>query len=286
MIFLTGGTGTVGSALLTRLGRSGVAARAAAHSPAGRSLIQGYGAQAVDGDFDRPETLHQAMVGCDHLFLLSPAHPEQPAREKATIDAAVQAGIAHVVAVSVIGADPASQLAFSRWHADVDEHLISSGLDYTILRPSGFMQSHLLPVDTVKAQGRWYGMTGDGAAGFIDAEDIAAVAAEALTSQGHSGAIYELTGPAAISMPQAAAELSEVLGRGVEYVDLPADGVRAGLLGAGLPDFVADSLSLMYQGIRDGHGATVTNTVEQVTGRPARSYHQFAEAHQDAFTGG
>lgn len=283
MIFLTGATGNVGAALLARLAERGVPARALAHSPSSRATIERHGAEAVQGDLDRPETLEGAMTGCDRLFLLSPTHPEQPAREKAAIDAAGPAGVRHVVAVSVMGAHESSPSAFGRWHADVDEHLVGSGLDYTILRPAGFMQVHLWPVQTITAQGRWYGMTGDGAAAFIDAEDVAAVAAEALTRSGHGGSVQELTGPAAITMPQAAAELSEVIGREVTYVDVPRDGFRASLIDAGLPDWVADAIVPMYQAIRDGHAATVTNTVAEVTGRPARPYREFAETNKTAF---
>jgi len=104
------------------------------------------------------------------------------------------------------------------------------------------MQVHLLPVNTIMDQGRWYGMTGDGAANFIDADDIAAVAAEGLTTSGHMNAIYELTGPAAISMPEAAAVLSDVIGRSVEYIDLEPDQFRTNMVEAGLPDWVADAL--------------------------------------------
>ena len=285
MIFLTGATGTVGSSLLARLAERGASSRALAHSLAGREVIERFGVEAVEGDFDRPDTLERAMAGCDHLFLLSPPHPDQPTREKAAIDAAKRAGVSHVVALSVMGADPASPVAFGRWHADVDEYLVGSGLGYTILRPAAFMQVHLLPVDTIRSQGRWYGMAGDGAAGYIDVDDVAAVAAEALTSHGRAAATYELTGPAAISMPQAAAVLSEVIGRRVDYVDVPSDQFRANLAAAGLPAWIADALVALYQTVRAGHAATVTNAVQEVLGRSARSYRQFAEAHKDVFAG-
>jgi len=282
MIFVTGATGTVGSPLLARLAEREAPTRALAHSPAGRELIERCGVEAVDGDYDRPETLQAAMAGCERLFLLSPPHPAQPTREKAAIDAAQRAGVSHVVAVSVMGADPASPVAFGRWHADIDEHLISSGLGYTILRPAGFMQVHLLPVHTIKGRGRWYGMTGDGAAAWIDARDIAEVAAEALTGPPRAAAVYDLTGPAAISIPEAATVVSEVIGRSVDYVDVPPDQFRAGMVGAGVPELIADAIVSLYRAVRAGHVATVTDTVQQVIGRPAASYRQFVEAHKEA----
>jgi uncharacterized protein YbjT (DUF2867 family) len=283
MIFVIGGTGTVGSGLLARLANAGGEVRALAHSERSREAIAALGAEAVDGDLADATALEAALQGADHLFLLSPPDPDQAAREKAAIDAAARAGVAHVVALSVSGADAASSSSFARWHGEIDDHLVASGLGYTILRPSGFMQVHLLPVPMVKSQGTWFGMTGDGTMAFIDADDIAAVAAVALTQPGHAGAVYELTGPEALSMPQAAAQLSAVLGREVPYVDVPAEQYRASLVGVGLPDWLADALVALYQQTRAGHTATVTNFVEQVTGRPARSYREVAGANKAAF---
>ncbi len=283
MIFVIGGTGRLGSALLQRLAELDAPVRALAHSPASRAKIEGFGAEAVDGDLDELDTFEPAMKGCDRVFLLSPAEPNQPEREKAAIDAAARAGVGHVVALSVMGASHNATVGFGRWHADIDDHLAASGLDYTIVQPSGFMGVHLLPVDTIKGQGHWYGMTGDGVSGYIDVLDIASVAATVLTTPGHGGKRYELTGPEAISMPQAAAQLSAIIGRDVTYIDMPAANFRANLTRVGLPDWLADSIVGLYQVIREGHGATVTNTVEEMTGQPARSYREFAEANKEAF---
>jgi uncharacterized protein YbjT (DUF2867 family) len=284
MIFVTGGTGTVGSALMPRLMDRGAAVRALAHSTSSRTRLEELGAEVVDGDLDEPEKLEEVMAGCDHLFLLTPVSPTQAAREKAVVDAARRAGVAHVVAASVIGAHPSSQIGFGRAHAEVDDHLASSGLGYTILRPTGFMQSHLWPVQTVVSEGRWYGMTGDGASAFIDADDMAEAAAQVLTTSGHEGATYELTGPQAISMREAAATLAEVIQRPVSYLDLEPDAFGDALTGAGVPGLLAEDLKAMYQTIRAGHAATVSNSFAEVTGRPARSYRDFAVEHRAEMT--
>lgn len=285
MILITGPTGTVGSALLPQLAAQGATVRALAHSSAGRAQIEGHGAEPVDGDLDEPGTLEQAMDGCDHVFLLSPSSPRQPERETRAIDIAARVGVRHVVAMSAMGASAATPVEFLRWHAQIDDHLAASGLEYTILRSAAFMQAHLLPVDTVTREGVWYGMCGDGVAGFIDARDIAAVAAHVLTTPGHVGATYELTGPEPISMPQAAMELAGVIDQQVRYVDVPPDEYRANLARAGLPDWLADSLVGLYHMVRGGHMATVTNEVEKATGRPARSYRDFVEDHRAVFAG-
>jgi uncharacterized protein YbjT (DUF2867 family) len=285
MILVTGPTGTIGSALLPLLVEAGVPVRALAHSEASHRQIEAQGVEACAGDLDDLSGLAHAMDGCERLFLLSPPAPDMVEREQRAIDVAARVGVRHVVALSAMGASDASQAAVLRAHAAIDAHLTASDLDHTLLRPAGFMQSHLFPVDTVRRDGTWYGIAGDGASGFVDARDVAAVAAHVLTADGHEDAVYEVTGPAAISMPEAASELGKVLDTEVRYVDVPPDDFRPSLLRAGLPEWLADSIIALHRSIREGHAATVTNEVEKATGRPARSYRQFAEDHRDAFFG-
>jgi uncharacterized protein YbjT (DUF2867 family) len=273
MIFLTGGTGTVGSRLVPLLLQRGVEVRCLVHSTdLDRSATSGI--DLVRADFDQPDTYASALRGCDRLFLLTPAHPKQATREIALLDAARSAGVTHVVRLSVVGAHRESPVNFARGHAEVDDHLIASGLGYSILRPSGFMQVHLLP-QTAASEGRWYGMTGDGAHPFIDALDVAGVAAELLAAPRQDSAIYEITGPAAISMPEAAAALGRVLLREVQYVDLPGEQLSGALTGAGLPAYVVEGVVEFYAGIRAGHAATTTHTAEQILGRQPIGYEEF-----------
>lgn len=269
MILLTGATGTVGSRLVPLLLQRSVEVRCLVHDTARWSGTGGV--EVAQADFDRPETCAPALRGCGQLFLLTPAHERQVTREVALLDAARSAGVSHVVALSIMGAHRDAVATFARWHAEIDDHLVASGLGYTILRPAGFMQVHLLP-QTATAEGRWYGMTGDGAHPFVDALDVAAVAAELLASPPGESAVHELTGPAAISAPQAAAILGRVLGREVQYVDLPAERFTGALSAAGLPGYVVQGIAELYGGIRAGHAATTTHTVEQLLGRPPTSY--------------
>ena len=269
MILVTGATGNVGSELVPLLERRGLDVRCLLH-PGGRTLEHG-GVEVVEGDLDDPGSVAAALDGCDRLFMLTPPHPAQVRREMALIDAAARSGVRHVVAVSVMGADPRSPSTFGRWHAEIDAHLLASGLGATFLRPSGFMQVHLLP-PTAASEGRWYGMTGDGVHAFIDAGDVAACAASVLEAADPPSGPYEVTGPAAISMPDAARAYGRALGRDVAYVDLSPDQFSGAMGGAGLPPFVVEGLVGLYSAIRAGHAATTTNGVEDLTGRPARRY--------------
>src|SRR5918999_147769 len=208
MILVTGATGHVGSELVRLLAEQGAPARALVHSPDKAAPIQRLGLETALGDYEQPDTLDVAMKGCDQLFLLSPPPPRQPQQEQHVIDAARRAGVGHVVKQSVPWASADAPVVFSRWHGQIEQHLAQSGLAYTLLRPSSFMQNFLMSAPQVADQGALYGMFGEGRVAFIDARDIAAVAAELLTSPGHQGASYTLTGPEALSAAEVAERLA------------------------------------------------------------------------------
>jgi len=110
---------------------------------------------------------------------------------------------------------------------------------------------------------------------MVDTRDVAAVAAVVLTQPGHVGAHYDVTGPEALSYAEVAAKLTNATGRRITYVAAPDDAARQALLGTGLNEWFANALVGLYQDYRrsgsDGYAAQVTNAVERLTGRPARS---------------
>jgi len=285
MILVTGATGHIGSELVRLLADQGEPARALVHSPDKVAAIQRLGLETALGDYEQPDTLDVAMKGCDQLFLLSPPTPRQPQQEQHVIDSARRAGVEHVLKQSVPWAGPDAPLVFSRWHGQVEQHLAQSGLAYTLLRPSSFMQNFLMSAQQVADQGVLYGMFGEGRVAFIDARDIAAAAAELLTNPGHQGASYTLTGPEALSAAEVAERLSAATGRQVRSVDLGPDDYRRALAGAGMPGWLVDGVVESNTMLAAGHAATVTNEVARLTGRPPRTFAQFAADHRVAFGG-
>jgi uncharacterized protein YbjT (DUF2867 family) len=285
VILVTGATGHVGSELVRLLAEQGAPARALVQSPDKADPIQRLGLEVAVGDFEQPDTLEAAMVGCDHLYLVSPPSPRQPEQERNVVDAAKQAGVSHVVKQTVLGADPDASMAFGRWHGQVEQYLAQSGLAHTLLRPHSFMQNFLLSAQPVADQGALYGMTGAGRTSYIDTRDIAAVAAQVLTSPGHQGQRYTLTGLEALSAAEVAERLSVATGRQVRYVDLAADAFAQALAGAGMPGWLVDAVIEGNTLLAAGDQATVTDEVARVTGRPPRTFDQFATDHRAAFGG-
>jgi uncharacterized protein YbjT (DUF2867 family) len=181
----------------------------------------------------------------------------------------------HVVKVSVIAADPDSPSRFFAGHARIEELIRESQLPCTLLKPNDFMQNAFQWAATIPSDGRAY--VTSGSISSVHVSDVAAVAVAALTGEGHEGAVYTLTGPEALTRAEQAAKIGEALGREVEMVEISADQLRAGLLQAGLPEWIAEGLTeLQVHYFGPGHGAATTDDIRQVTGRAPRTFDEFA----------
>ena len=286
MILVTGATGTVGREVigeLQRVGATGV--RALARDPARASFIREAGFETVAGDFDKPETLDAALEGVETALLLTPPSPQTVAQQGAFIEAAKRAGVRRVVKLSAVGADAGAPEGFGRWHGQAEELLKSSGLGWTMLRPNFFMQNLLGQAQAIASQGVIYQPVGDARASFIDARDIAAVAARALVDEGHEGETHLLTGPEALSYAEVAAKLSDATGRRVSYVAITPEQFREGALAHGLPVWLVDALERLNELFASGDAAEVTDDVRRVGGREPTTFDEFARDHAAAFGG-
>ncbi|HEX8116556.1 MAG TPA: NAD(P)H-binding protein, partial [Pyrinomonadaceae bacterium] len=174
---------------------------------------------------------------------------------------------------------------FGRWHGQAENLLKTSGLKWTILRPNFFMQNLLGQARQIAATGSIFQPVGDARASFIDARDIAAVAARALTEEGHDEQTYTLTGPEALSYRDIAAKLSEASGRSVAYVPVSPEQFRAGALVAGLPEWLVDALERLNEMFASGAAAAVTDDVRRVGRKEPTTFEQFARDHAEAFKG-
>lgn len=268
-ILITGATGSTGGATAQALAAQGVpframSRRADARPPAGGDVVQ--------ADVDDPDTLARALEGVRSAYLVTPSTERAETQQKSFIDAAVTAGVEHVVLLSQFSATHDSPVRFLRYHAAVEDHLTASGLAATILRPNLFMQGLLLFSQQLGA-GTLPAPIGDAAVSAVDVRDIGEVAAAALS--GEPRGVLTLTGPAALTHTQMAAELSRATGTTVGFVDIdPQDFADA--LRAAVPDWQVDGLVEDYAHYRAGEASEISSDIATVLGRGPRSFAEFA----------
>jgi uncharacterized protein YbjT (DUF2867 family) len=284
MILITGATGTNGGEVLKRLVQQGVPVRAMVRNPAKADALRQPNVEIVEGDFDRPETLASALAGVERAFLVTNSTDRAEQQQLAFVRAAGQSGVKHIVKVSQIHADANSPVRFLRYHAAVEAAIKASGMAYTFLRPNLFMQGLLDFVPLIKEQNAFFAPIGDAKVSIVDVRDIADVAAAALTTEGHAGKTYDLTGPEALTHAQMAAYLSDVIGRPIAFVDIAPDAMRAAVVGMHMPEWQADGLIEDYAHYVRGEAAAVAPDIQQVTGKPARTFEAFVHDYASALS--
>lgn len=287
MILVVGATGNTGRETVPRLLERGIAVRALSRDPERARALPGFGgAEIAAGDPARPETIEPAMQGVTKVFLIPPSGPGSDTSEQNVIEAARRAGVRHIVKLSALCADPSAPSMALSHNYRAEEILKSSGVPYTILRPSSFMQNFLYYYSaSIRGEGAVYQSLGEARMAIIDTRDIAEVAVKVLTSEGHEGKTYDLTGPEALTYAEAAEKLGAAIGRPVRYVDVPAAAYEQALVGFGLPPFVAAEVVNIYgRGpYREGKAGSVSSSVADLLGHPARSFSEFARDHAAYF---
>lgn len=219
-IVVTGATGNTGSVLAEKLAQRGVPFVAMARSERNRNALRARGIDVVAGDFDDEPGMERALRGAEKAYLVCTPDERMTARETAFLRAAKRAGVKHVVKCSAYRAEAGSASHTLRAHAAVERGLEASGLEWTVLRPHGFMQTlTLFSWDLIREVGVVSAPHGDGKMPVVDVRDVAEAAARVLTEPGHAGKRYDLTGPEALSMWDLAETLERVLGRPVSYLE-------------------------------------------------------------------
>ncbi|GIF39339.1 NAD(P)H-binding protein [Actinoplanes xinjiangensis] len=272
MILVTGATGTVGRHVVQLLHQGGHPFRAMSRHPPG--------AGAVRADFDDPASLRRAVTGVRAVFLLTAPAVPSPDHDLALLAAAREAGVASIVKLSAIGTgERFGEVTVGAWHQAAERAVRTSGMAWTMLRPSSFAANARHWAAIIDAGQPVPNLTGDGRQGVVDPRDIAAVAVEALTDPVHAGRTYTLTGPELLSVPEQARQLEQVIGRPVTTVDLPPADATRQLLAAGLPPAAVDATVTGSAWARAGHNAILTGDVAAVLGRPPATFRDWAEAH-------
>lgn len=266
-ILITGATGTIGKALIKKLETLKVnfVAGSREYGKAINTLNIAKD-EWVHFDFTDSSTFEKATENVDKVFLLGPPLTFNLDKIlKSFVDFLKQKGITRVVYLSAFGNETlGGDLAF---HSIMENYLKEKDFDYTILQPSFFAQNFKnYEYENLMERGITFNVAGDGKVGFVDTEDVAKVAAKALTEDGHSGKTYQLTGPELLNYYNAAKILTEVLGKQIIYPNPSEEEYRNALKAAGAPDFIADYMIAIYGMIRTGTVGRLTNDITKVTG--------------------
>ncbi|MFG2986805.1 SDR family oxidoreductase [Streptomyces sp. NPDC048258] len=281
MILVTGATGNVGSELVVQLAAAGIPVRAMTRSPEKADFPAGV--EVVAGDFDKPETLPAALAGVERVFVVPPGYgPEGPVQETTLVAAAREAGVKHLVKMSTSGVHFDATDPLSNGHRLGEQVIRESGLQWTILRPGTFMIYLYSYAQTIAADKTMYYTEGDPVSAMIHPRDIASVAAKVLTTSGHEGQTYTLTGAEAYTPKRQGEIIGEALGQPVKVVERTTAEAQAEYdrLGWGGPR-LAGLLELKRQSA--AWDFEVFDNVEKITGNAPLTLRDWVDEHLHIF---
>ncbi len=238
-------------------------------------------------DYNKPETLKEALNQVDKLFLLTPDVPNAHELASNLVIEAKKAGIRHIVKQSVMGADLEADVGTMRLHRQAEKIIEKSGIPFTFLRPNEFMQNFInFHSPSIKNNNAFYLPLEDAKVSLVDVRDIAAVAVKSLTedrNDKHDNKTYLITGPEAQSYHQAAEILSNATDKKISYVNISEEEARGAMKEMGMSDWIINTISELYGYFRKGNASQVSSAVEEVTGKKPISFSQFAKDYAEAF---
>ncbi len=279
MILVTGAGGKTGKAVIAALAAKGAPARALVHrgAQAGAALAQDAREVCV-GSFDDPPALLRAARGVSAIYHICPnVSPNEVAYARAMVEAAAASGVRRLVYHSVL--HPQIEAMPHHWDKmRVEEMLLGSSLDVTLLQPTAYMQNVLAGWREIVDAGIYripYPV--ETRLSLVDLDDVAEAAALVLTRQGHGGATYELVGTVPLSQIEVAQALSEVLGKPVRAVGEPVEAWEARAIAAGLGDHARDTLKKMFRYYANNGLAGNPNVLGWLLGRTSTTFAAFAK---------
>ena len=300
-ILITGATGTVGSELVKQLSSSALSSniyiKAAIHSKKKEGKLNSYkGLEIIGLDYKSPKTLANAFKDIDKLFLLTIPNPNRSDDFVNIIKEAKNNRIKYIVKLSAEVADVGPETIFGKQHRQEEKIIEESGIPYTFLRPSGFMQNFVNYYGhTIKTQNAFYLSAGNGQMSFVDVRDIVSIAVKALLLlpsdinndesnwQLYKNKSFYISGKEALSYYQAAEVLSKTIGRKISYVDITEEEARKGMEELGMEDWFIDAMIELNNIIKHGYASQTTDVIEKITGREPITFEQFVRDHVNFF---
>ena len=275
MILITGATGKTGSATAKSLGEKGERFRALIRNEEKKEGLESLGGEVVIGSIENTDVVNQSMQGVKTVLVLLPNSESQLALEKQLVDSAKQAGVERIVKMSSIEATPDATSPIPKLHLESEEYIKQSGLAWTMIKPNFYMQNLLASAGTIKDQGKIFLPMGEGKTGMIDTTDVGKVLAKVLSEDGHESMNHEITGPEILSFDEVAEIFSQVLGKQVDYVDVPMDAYKETLGQFLTNQWHLDAVIDLFKGIAEGGIEDKTNTFNELTGETPKSLSQF-----------
>ena len=275
-ILVIGPTGNVGSALIRQFAAAGRRVRALVRNREKVAAVREF-ADPVIGDLTKPATLTAAFEGIERVLVLAPPTPELVSLCGNAFDAAAAAGVKHVVYQSGLGTTELDDSHF-RDHEANEKRAASLSADWTILRPTRFMNYMPFVWPSVLKRNLLLESAGDGAMTVIDPADVAAAAFVALTEGGHAGQIYRLTSEDALSASDLQRILSRALGRELSLFHGDTESLRAALIECGAPEVYAPIMANYFASVRAGFWRP-TDTFTRLVRRKPRSYAEWLDRH-------
>jgi len=280
-VLVTGATGNTGSLLVPALLKAGVDVRVFVRNEAKAKPLKDLGAEVVSGDLDEPGTILPAVKNVDKIYLLTWNGGTQLKQAENVINAAKYEGVPYIVRHSMWGPENSRII---KQGDKIEEMIKSSGLQWTLLKPTFYMQNTMMAAQTISSGGVIYWDMKDGRLGMIDVRDIADSALAVITGEGHEGKSYILTGPGAISFNDVASTFSRVLDKEVKYVNVPGEAALQSMTGMGVPQWIAEGYVELSEGFSKNFANSTTENVKILTGHSARSFEQFAKDFAQVFS--
>jgi NAD(P)H dehydrogenase (quinone) len=280
MIGIAGATGGLGGRIARALAERGVEQRLIVREPSRAPELPG--AEVVQGgDYGDHDAMRRALDGVKVLFLPSAAeHPDRVSLHRSAVDAAAEAGVGRLVYTSFLAAAPDCVFTFGRDHFHTEEHIRASGVGFTFLRDSIYLD--YFPF-FAGADGVIRGPAGDGRVAAVARDDVAACAVTVLLDPQHEGRAYELTGPRALTLSEGAEIIGRHAGREITFVNETLEEARESRRPSGAPDWEIEGWVTTYAAIAAGELDVVTDHVERLTGREPMTLEGMLEAHPESW---
>jgi uncharacterized protein YbjT (DUF2867 family) len=275
LMLVVGASGTVGSELIAQLKKQGYRTKATTSKKVQNSE------DLVHINLATGEGIKEAFEDVDKAFFLSPpGYADQYSMLSPLIKEAKRRGLKKVVLMTAMGANASDSTPFRRAEIELEK----SGLNYNIIRPNWFLQNfNTFWVQGINAQNKILVPAGNAKVSFIDARDIASVAAKLLVSDAFDRKDFDLTGSEAVDHAQVAEAISKVSGRKVEYKEISPEDLKQGLQKGGVPEDYANFLVMIFGFLREGYNQKLTTSVKDITGLPPKSLAQYANDYKNSW---